>query len=141
MERKHRFGHRVLLGAMLPALALAGLLTGPVARAAQPTQSVVVFFREWSAALDPAAQHAIDRAAHWAKAHPAAHLKVIGYADPTGSKRANVLLSELRAQVVVDQLVSDGIAANRLRQNGEGSVQFGLTSQESRRVAISLDSN
>jgi hypothetical protein len=38
---------------------------------------------------------------------------------------------------VVDQLQIDGVDPKRVRQRGRGSVQFALTSQESRRVEIS----
>ena len=57
---------------------------------------------------------------------------------PTGSKQANELLSDLRAQMVVDQLQTDGVDPKRIRQRGHGSVQFALSSQESRRVEISI---
>jgi outer membrane protein OmpA-like peptidoglycan-associated protein len=109
------------------------------ARAADtPPQKFVVFFQEWSAALDDSAQAVITHAADWVKAHPGNVAHVNGFADPTGSKQANVLLSELRAQVVVDQLLTDGVDAARIKQRGHGSVQFALTSQESRRVEISV---
>ncbi len=109
------------------------------ARAADaPSQKFVVFFQEWSAALDDAAQSVIGQAAEWVKSQPGNVAHVNGFADPTGSKRANALLSDLRAQMVVDQLQTDGVAANRIRQRGHGSVQFALTSQESRRVEISI---
>jgi outer membrane protein OmpA-like peptidoglycan-associated protein len=104
---------------------------------AVPTQRVVVYFQEWSAAFDDSALSSIAKAADYAKAHPAIPVRVTGFADPTGSKQANVLMSELRAQVVVDQLVQDGVPARRISQGGRGSVQFALTSQESRRVEIS----
>jgi len=51
------------------------------------------------------------------------------------------LLSDLRAQMVVDQLQADGIDPKTIRQRGHGSVQFALTSQESRRVEISISRN
>jgi outer membrane protein OmpA-like peptidoglycan-associated protein len=109
------------------------------ARAADaPSQKFVVFFQQWSAALDDAAQSVIGQAAEWVKSQPGNVAHVNGFADPTGSKRANALLSDLRAQMVVDQLQTDGVAANRIRQRGHGSVQFALTSQESRRVEISI---
>ena len=109
------------------------------ARAADaPAQKYVVFFQEWSAALDDAAQTVIGQAAEWIKSHPGNVAHVNGFADPTGSRKANALLSDLRAQMVVDQLQGDGVAPNRLRQRGHGSVQFALTSQESRRVEISV---
>ena len=102
-----------------------------------PAQRFVVYFQEWSAALDDPARSVIGQAAEWVKSHPGNVAHVNGFADPTGSKRANELLSDLRAQVVVDQLQTDGIDPKRLRQRGHGSVQFALTSQESRRVEIS----
>jgi len=103
-----------------------------------PPQRFVVFFQEWSAAIDDSAQAVIGQAAEWAKSHPGSIAHVNGFADPTGSKQANILLSELRAQVVVDQLQSDGVDPQRVKQRGHGSVQFALTSQESRRVEISV---
>jgi outer membrane protein OmpA-like peptidoglycan-associated protein len=109
------------------------------ARAADvPSQRYVVFFQEWSAALDDAAQSVIGEAAEWVKSHPGNVAHVNGFADPTGSKQANALLSDLRAQMVVDQLQTDGVDPKRIRQRGHGSVQFALSSQESRRVEISI---
>ena len=60
------------------------------------------------------------------------------FADPTGSKKANALLTDLRAQVVMDQLQTDGVPVSHIVGRGHGSVRFALTSQESRRVEISL---
>jgi outer membrane protein OmpA-like peptidoglycan-associated protein len=121
-------------------LMLLLLLTiASASRAADaPAQKFVVFFQEWSAALDDSAQAVITRAADWVKSHPGNIAHVSGFADPTGSKQANVMMSDLRAQVVADQLQTDGVDARRVRQRGHGSVQFALTSQESRRVEISI---
>ena len=112
---------------------------GFVARADEaPAQKFVVFFQEWSAAIDDSAQTVITHAADWVKSHPGNIARVSGFADPTGSKEANILMSELRAQVVVDQLRSDGVDPKRIQQDSHGSVQFALSSQESRRVEISI---
>ena len=124
----------------LAALLLLGLIAEaalPPAMA-QPVSNFVVFFQEWSAGLDDSAQAVIGRAAEWAKAHPAMQVDVIGFADPTGSRKANLLLSELRAQVVVDQLAGDGIRESRIHPIGHGSVKPALSSQESRRVQVSF---
>ena len=121
----------------LAVLLLFSVMVGSAR--AQPVPTYVVYFQEWSAALDASAQAVIAHAADWAKAHPGPGVRVTGFADPTGSKKANILLSELRAQVVVDQLTGDGVDANRIAQAGQGSVQFALTSQESRRVTVSFD--
>ena len=120
----------------LAALLLLSLVAGSAR--AQPVPDFVVFFQEWSAGLDVSAQAVISHAADWAKAHPDSSVEVAGFADPTGSKKADVLLLELRAQVVVDQLAGDGVNEERIRQGGQGSVQFALTSRESRRVQVSF---
>jgi outer membrane protein OmpA-like peptidoglycan-associated protein len=114
---------------------IAGLCLHTVgAHAQQP--AFVIFFEQWSAAIDGPAQDVIKSAADWAKSHAGGRIRVVGFADPTGSRQANVLLSELRAQVVVDGLTSAGVPARQVRQTGRGSVQFAATPQESRRVEI-----
>jgi outer membrane protein OmpA-like peptidoglycan-associated protein len=123
------------LGILL--LFLCAATTSPYA-ADPPAQKFVVFFGEWSAALDDNAQAVISNAAAGVKSHPGNVAHVNGFADPTGSREANILLSELRAQVVVDQLQTDGVDPSRIQQAGHGSVQFALTSQESRRVEVSI---
>jgi outer membrane protein OmpA-like peptidoglycan-associated protein len=112
---------------------------GSVRAADSPSQRFVVFFQDWSAALDDSAQAVISNAAEWVKSHPGNIAHVNGFADPTGSRKANALLSDLRAQMVVDQLLSDGVSERRIHQRGHGSVQFALSSQESRRVEISVN--
>jgi outer membrane protein OmpA-like peptidoglycan-associated protein len=117
---------------------LLSVVAGGARAADAPSQKFVVFFQEWSAALDDAAQAVITQAADWVKSHPGNIAHVNGFADPTGSKQANVLMSDLRAQVVADMLQADGVEPKRIRQRGHGSMQFALTSQESRRVEISI---
>jgi outer membrane protein OmpA-like peptidoglycan-associated protein len=125
----------------MPAIAilllLSAIIAGPAGAAEQPRR-FVVFFQEWSAALDPTAQSVVGEAAGFARSHPRARVSVHGFADPTGGRTANVLMSELRAQRVTDQLQEDGIAAKRIRQNGHGSVKFAITSLESRRVEVEV---
>jgi outer membrane protein OmpA-like peptidoglycan-associated protein len=126
----------------LTALCLVALLGvalhGGHSQAADPAQKFVIYFQEWSAAFDDSALGAIAKAADYAKSNPRLPVRVSGFADPTGSKQANILMSQLRAQVVVDQLVTDGVPTRSIGQVGHGSVQFALSSQESRRVEISV---
>lgn len=111
----------------------------PQAHAAEPAApKYVVFFEQWSAKLDDAAQAVITHAADYAKTHPRVPVHVNAFADPTGSRKANILLTDLRAQMVMDQMQADGIAERRLIGRGHGSVHFALSSQESRRVEISF---
>jgi len=123
-------------------LGLAFLLliaaTGTPRAADLPAHKFVVFFQQWSAAIDDSAQAVIAQAADWVKSHPDDVAHVSGFASTVGGRQANILLADLRAQVVADQLVSDGIDTARIRQRGHGPVPFALTEQESRRVEISI---
>jgi cytochrome c oxidase subunit 2 len=101
-----------------------------------PSQKFVVFFQQWSAALDDPAFETVRAAANWANAHPNASIVVNGYADPTGSQQANIDMSRTRAQLVVDQLVRDGVPRPRIRLAAHGPTDFTLSALESRRVEI-----
>jgi outer membrane protein OmpA-like peptidoglycan-associated protein len=103
-------------------------------------QRYAVFFQEWSASLDDGGSATVAQAATWANAHPGTEVHVLGYADPEGSPQANRDLSRTRAQVVADGLATDGVAPQRIRIDGRGSVAYAFDSQESRRVTISLGS-
>jgi cytochrome c oxidase subunit 2 len=117
---------------LLLVMVTACTTTGP------PPHRVVVFFKEWSAAIDPPATGAITEAAQWAKDHPADAITVTGYADTTGSATANDYMSRTRAQVVADQLVTDGVDRSRIVVGAQGATGFTMTSQESRRVEIAI---
>lgn len=119
-------------------LLLLNAATGSAHAADLPSQKFVVFFQSWSAAMDDSAQTVISKAADWVKSHPGNIAHVNGFASTVGGRQANVLLADLRAQVVVDQLESDGVDLKRIRQRGHGPVQYALTPQESRRVEISI---
>jgi outer membrane protein OmpA-like peptidoglycan-associated protein len=107
------------------------------ADAADPKgRKFVVFFQEWSVALDDTAVAVITEAAHLALENPRAPVQVTGFADPTGTRTSNILLSELRAQRVVDHLLEGGVPATQLRQRGKGPVHFAISALESRRVEI-----
>jgi outer membrane protein OmpA-like peptidoglycan-associated protein len=118
-------------------LLLCLTITGAHAAGPAP-QSFVVYFSEWSAALDDSANGIVGHAADFAKEHPHATIAVNGFASTVGSRKANDLLADLRAQVVVDQLLADSVPASRIHQRGHGPKQYALTPQESRRVEISV---
>jgi outer membrane protein OmpA-like peptidoglycan-associated protein len=126
----HRLGLLLLL--------LCAVTTGSVRAADLPAQKFVVFFQEWSAAMDDPALGIISQAAEWVKSHPGNIAHVHGFASTIGGRQANVLLADLRAQVVADQLQTDGVDAKRIVQRGHGPVEFALTPQETRRVEISI---
>jgi cytochrome c oxidase subunit 2 len=122
------------------ACLLLFLVAACTTSAPTPPHRIIVFFQEWSAAIDQPAAGAITEAAQWAKDHPADAIKVTGYADPTGSAAANDYMSHTRAQVVADQLVTDGVDRSRIVIAAQGATGFTQTTQESRRVEIAIGS-
>jgi outer membrane protein OmpA-like peptidoglycan-associated protein len=119
-----------LLGLLLALSACVGTQTS--------NRTFVVFFPEWSAQLDAAATGVVGGAADWARRHTDGAVTVTGFADLQGSARANQDISALRAQVVIDALVADGVPAARIRKRAVGSVAPALGSQQSRRVEIAI---
>lgn len=54
------------------------------------------------------------------KAYPDSKIRIAGFADKTGSRAANMALSEKRANHIKSLLVEDGIPANRISTEGFG---------------------
>jgi len=92
------------------------------------------------ASAEVRAKRAVSPRAKWAADHPNQSVAVNGFADPEGSKQANIDISRTRAQLVVDQLVKDGVSQQRIRLGAKGPTDFTLSSQESRRVEIAIGS-
>ncbi len=122
---------------ILSFVLATALASAPASSIAAPP-TAIVFFTEWSARIDDAAHAAIGQMAEFAKQDGARELTVTGYADITGSKEANALLSATRAQVVADQLVADGVPASHIHQAANGATNHVQSAQESRRVTISI---
>lgn len=146
---------RLALGATLLAMAacaeapstepVAAAPTPPPAPAAAPArptpapgQALPIFFELWSAALDAPAEGALRDAAKLALEHPRVPILVTGYADPQGSREANMILSRLRARIVADFLIDNHVPAGRIRILYRGATP-GMESLESRRVMVQVD--
>jgi outer membrane protein OmpA-like peptidoglycan-associated protein len=124
---------------LILVLALGlGLSTAALAAPAE-RHKLVVYFASWSADIDDNAGKSIDDAAKWATEHPRDVVNVVGYSSTVGSKRANALLSDLRAQVVVDQLKSKGVPSSRVKLMPKGATTYVDSPLESRRVEIFVD--
>ena len=116
---------------------LVGCVSSP-----PPGPATPVFFQPFSAALDESALTAIASAAKEANQQPEARVTVTGAADSVGSIQANKYLSETRAQVVADALVSDGVSADRIHVRGVGIAlapgAVGTSAQSARRVLVQI---
>ncbi|WP_421988688.1 OmpA family protein [Roseococcus sp.] len=146
---------RLALGAALLAMAACAEVPAPapvvvappapVAAAPAPeslsvegNRALPIFFTPWSAALDESAEAALRDAAKLAKEHPRVRILVVGYADPRGTREANVALSRLRARLVADFLIENQVARSRIRILYRGPV-MGANGIESRRVMVEVD--
>jgi outer membrane protein OmpA-like peptidoglycan-associated protein len=79
-----------------------------------------VTFETNSAIPKPDSEEQLTNLASILKAYPHVRLKVGGYTDNTGNRRANQRLSENRAESVVRELIGLGIASNRAEAEGFG---------------------
>ena len=122
---------------------LFGILLGMAACA--PTVAVtpespayVVFLTPFSADLDDGAKSVIADASRAAQSVPSRRIVVAGYADRLGMPDTNKTLTKLRAQVVADGLVADGVDRRRIVLQPKGAVG-GDPGVESRRVMIEFN--
>ena len=122
--------------ALIAVFALS--LAACTVAAPRPPQTFVIFFTPFSAALDGTGQTVVTTAAKAASDNPHAGVHVVGFASPVGGAAVNDPLSQTRAQVVVAQLVQDGVAASRITVASRGPTDVKLSDVESRRVEIDV---
>ncbi len=80
-----------------------------------------VFFVTGSAKLQAKSLKSLDEVVAILKEDAALKLDIEGHSDNTGTDKVNVPLSQNRAKVVYDYLVSKGVDASRLSAEGYGS--------------------
>ncbi|MCK5709741.1 MAG: OmpA family protein [Deltaproteobacteria bacterium] len=79
-----------------------------------------ILFAFDSAKINPGAEAIVAKIAGMMEQHPTLELAVVGYTDNTGDFNYNIKLSERRANAIVNQLVKDGVARDRLAGVGVG---------------------
>ena len=79
-----------------------------------------ILFAFDSATVNPGAEAIVDKIVGMMEDHPTLELAVVGYTDNTGDFKYNLGLSKRRADAIVNLLVKDGIARNRLAGVGVG---------------------
>lgn len=80
-------------------------------------------FESGEATIDRDSAGLLDRVVETAMRCPSAPIDVIGHTDAEGDEPANQLLSERRAEAVVDYLVRAGLPAERFTALGAGSLR------------------
>jgi outer membrane protein OmpA-like peptidoglycan-associated protein len=95
-----------------------------IANALQRDGKVVIsggiLFETDSAKLTPSAVDIVTKLANVMTQNPNLKVAVVGHTDSTGDFNYNIKLSERRANAIVQQLVKDGVASNRLAGVGVG---------------------
>jgi len=81
-----------------------------------------VKFSGGESALSEASQHALQPLLDGLLGNPFVKIAVMAHTDNKGSVEDNKILSEHRAQSVVDHLVSQGVSADRLKPEGYGEL-------------------
>jgi outer membrane protein OmpA-like peptidoglycan-associated protein len=109
-----------------------------------------ILFAFDSAKINPGAEAIVAKIAGMMEQNPTLEIAVVGYTDNTGDFNYNLGLSKRRADAIVNQLVKNGVARNRLAGVGVGPlnpIASNATPQgqaENRRVElvlIELESN
>ena len=97
-----------------------------------------VYFGFNSSRLSSQTVVTLAKAIRWLNANPDAQLTIEGHADPAGNPDANMVLSQKRAELVRDHLVSAGIDASRVEvvPLGDTRLQYGRTDGRNRRAAL-----
>ena len=80
-------------------------------------------FESGRTTIDPDSAGLLDHLVETASRCPAVNIEVAGHTDTDGDEAANQLLSEKRAQAVVDDLVKAGLPPGRFTAVGYGSSQ------------------
>ncbi len=113
----------------------------PPPAAACPTSDFVVYF-EWDRSnLNADALATIDSAVARARQCNISGVVVVGNTDTSGSPTYNNALSERRASVVRDALVSRGIAAGAVRTEARGEANLARATRDGVREPLNRRSN
>jgi OOP family OmpA-OmpF porin len=86
----------------------------------------VVYFPFDQYILTTEAQAVVSSAAAYATSGHATRVVVVGHTDTSGSAAYNVRLSERRAKVVADSLVSQGVAGSTLQVDWKGETDLAV---------------
>ena len=110
---------------------------------AKSSDSLAIYFGPGSAAITPDSQRVLDQAARTYREGKPIIMVVSGGSDSTGSPSANLRLSQVRADNVLQGLVARGIPVDRFQVLAKGETEPAVPAPEgtpearNRRVEIS----
>lgn len=94
-----------------------------------------VFFDLAKATLRPESHVELNKLADFLKKNPTLKIEIGGHTDTRGDDKANLILSQNRADSVVGYLVGKGIDANRLSARGYGETKPIISDADIERLA------
>src|SRR6185312_2809393 len=80
-----------------------------------------IYYKTNKAELEPVSMAVIEEFANFLKENPTIKIKIVGYTDNVGNDKDNKALSLDRSFTVKQALENQGIAADRLTNDGMGS--------------------
>ncbi|TGK01759.1 OmpA family protein [Leptospira langatensis] len=119
-------------------------LAGKDAELAAKIQSSPIFFDKNDIKVPHSHRRALDSLSFLLKKHSDIKALLTGHASQEGTERANLKVSRLRAEMVRDYLLGNGIESSRLILEAKGSEQLGqnknseAAKEKSRRVDIQI---
>ena len=100
------------------------------------TPSYVIHFEEDKSDLSGDSTKVLNQVANAARAMPDAKIHVVGFTDPEGGWKYNLVLSQNRANTVAQTLMHMGVDRNRLHAIGKGEISGPKVMPENRKVVI-----
>jgi outer membrane protein OmpA-like peptidoglycan-associated protein len=100
------------------ASSLEAALEKAGAEEAIPLRNVLFETDKWE--ILPASYPELDLLVKYLRDHPSVMMEIAGHTDHVGDEKHNLLLSQRRAEAVVNHLIEKGINAKRLVANGYG---------------------
>jgi outer membrane protein OmpA-like peptidoglycan-associated protein len=82
-----------------------------------------IFFKQGEAILQEKSYIELDKLTKALDKNPNIQIEIAGHTDNIGDVSANLRLSRLRAVIVANYLIANGIAENRITANGYGSAE------------------
>jgi len=79
-----------------------------------------ILFETNSSTLRPSSDYGVKNIVSVMKAYPNVEIKIGGYTDNTGDPKANLKLSQERAEAVMNALIKNGVEKEKIRAEGYG---------------------
>ncbi|WP_019989990.1 OmpA family protein [Rudanella lutea] len=86
-----------------------------------PDELPLIYFEQGSYLLDEDDRDLLRQVGVFMQAHPEYRLKIIGHTDPEGDEQINRYLSELRARMISNFLLWQGVPEKKMAWSGQGS--------------------